>query len=174
MTAFAEALALTLRFEGGYVNDPADRGGATNFGVTQRVYDHYRNGLGIPPRDVKGITPVEVQSIYEYSYWLPARCDVLVADGKPKLATVHFDTAVNSGVGRAVKFLQRALELDADGIWGPDTARAAAQCNEAEVVPVYLDIRTNFYHDIVNADATQGKFLTGWLKRVEQLRAAVA
>ena len=62
---FDTALAFALRWEGGYVNHPADPGGATNKGVTQRAYDAWRVRRGQTKRDVRAITGAEVHAIYE-------------------------------------------------------------------------------------------------------------
>ena len=169
-TTFDDALALTLKFEGGYVNDPADKGGATNFGITQKVYDHYLNGLNDPLNDVADISYAEVAAIYQMWYWNPSHADALTA----RLAKVHFDSAVNHGVGRAVKFLQQCVGVTNDGLWGPQTFAAVAAADQDKLVAPYLALRTAFYHKIVDADATQAKFLPQWLKRIEELRAAVA
>ena len=174
MSAFGDALALTLTFEGGFVDDPVDHGGATNRGITQRVYDHYRNGLNLPLRTVQDITPEELSSIYLSTYWVPARCDDLAKAPGVKLAKVHFDAAVNHGPDRAIKFLQEAVGVEPDGIWGPETAAATATADEAATVTAYLAIRIARYHHDVEVDPSQAKFLPGWLKRVEQLRAAVS
>ncbi len=64
-SAFAAALPFILRWEGGYVNDPDDPGGATNKGVTQRIYDDWRKRQGLPPRDVRQLEEAELQAIYE-------------------------------------------------------------------------------------------------------------
>ena len=169
-TTFDDALALTLKFEGGYVNDPADKGGATNFGITQKVYDHYLNGLGDPLNDVADISSAEVAAIYRMWYWNPAHADALVS----RLAKVHFDSAVNHGVGRAVKFLQQLVGVTTDGMWGPATFAAVASADQDALVTPYLALRRAFYGKIVAADATQAKFLPQWLKRLEELQAAVA
>ena len=130
MSAFAEALALTLQFEGGYSDVADDRGGATNFGITQKVYDHYLNGLGDPLNDVADISSAEVAAIYRMWYWNPAHADALVS----RLAKVHFDSAVNHGVGRAVKFLQQLVGVTTDGMWGPATFAAVASADQDALV----------------------------------------
>jgi len=111
-----------------------------------------------------------VAAIYKMWYWNPAHADALT----PSLAKVHFDSAVNHGVGRAVKFLQQCVGVTNDGLWGPATFAAVAGADQEALVAPYLALRTQFYHKIVDADATQAKFLPQWLKRVEQLRAAVS
>ena len=168
--AFSDALELTLRFEGGYSNVEGDRGGATNYGITQKVFDHYRLGLNLSTVDVRAITMDEVAAIYKMWYWNPAHADALT----PSLAKVHFDSAVNHGVGRAVKWLQQVVGVTSDGFWGPQTFAAIATADQDSLVPPYLALREVFYHKIVAADATQAKFLPQWLKRVEQLREAVS
>lgn len=99
--AFRAALAHVLTFEGGYSDHPLDKGGATNFGVTQGTYDRWRAAQGLPAQPVKVITRAEVEAIYWANYWLKAGCDQLA----PALAFVVFDSAVNSGVGRALDWL---------------------------------------------------------------------
>ncbi|RPI06584.1 MAG: hypothetical protein EHM71_11640, partial [Zetaproteobacteria bacterium] len=103
--AYQASLPFVLRWEGGYVDHPSDPGGRTNKGVTQGVYDRWRAQHGLPPRHVKLIEDAEVEAIYETGYWLPPRCDLL----HRQLDLVQFDTAVNMGVGRAVRFLQAAV-----------------------------------------------------------------
>ena len=97
--AFEAALPFVLRWEGGFVDHPNDPGGRTNKGVTQKVYDAWRRRQGLPQRDVKMIEHNEVLAIYEGGYWIPPRCDLL----ERQLDLVQFDTAVNMGIGRAVK-----------------------------------------------------------------------
>src|SRR5688500_6264664 len=102
---FEECLKLVLVHEGGYANHPKDPGGATNFGVTQRVYDGYRLKAGVAKRSVKEITKTEVSAIYKRQYW-----DLIDGDELPAgVDYVVFDGAVNSGCGQSVKWLQRAL-----------------------------------------------------------------
>ena len=102
---FLAALPFILRWEGGYVNHPADPGGATNKGVTQAVYDTWRKAQGLAARDVRQLLDDELHAIYENGYWTPPRCHQL----QNPLDLAQFDTAVNMGVGRAVRFLQTAV-----------------------------------------------------------------
>src|SRR5689334_3631264 len=144
-SSFRTALPFVLRWEGGYVNHPADHGGATNRGVTQHVYDDWRARQGKTARDVKLLEDSELEAIYESGYWLPPRCDLL---GGP-LDLVHFDTAVNSGPKRAVRFLQQVLGCDVDGDFGQKTKDAADACDVAAAVKEYCDAREAFYRGIV-------------------------
>ena len=109
---FARSLAKVLQSEGGFSNHPDDPGGATMKGVTQRVYDAYRDRSGHPHRSVRYIDTAELQDIYRSSYWNTARLDKFPAG----VSYVVFDGNVNSGVKQSVLWLQRALGVNADGI----------------------------------------------------------
>jgi lysozyme family protein len=165
---FRDALGFTLRWEGGFVDDPDDPGGRTNRGVTQRSYDSWRSGKGSPPRDVKLISDDEVEAIYQHQYWRTAGCDRL---GGP-LDLITFDTAVNMGVRRSVKILQTALGCPADGQFGPMTARAAGACDVVATAAACCRIREGIYQSLVAKNPALSKFLNGWLRRVASLRSA--
>lgn len=137
---FENALKFVLAREGGYVNDPDDRGGATNKGITQNTYNSWLKSHGKPAKDVKNITDMEVKEIYYKNYWLAAGCDKMTS----KFAVVCFDTAVNMGVSRVDEFLKAAKWID---------------LNE-----FYL-ARIRKYNEIAK-NQTQRKFLNGWLNRV--------
>jgi lysozyme family protein len=167
--AFAAAMRFVLRWEGGFVDHPADPGGRTNKGVTQRVYSDWCARQGLPGRDVQLIDNAEVLAIYEAGYWVPPRCDLL----GPPLDLVQFDTAVNMGPGRAVRFLQQALGCGVDGNFGPATQHAAMACDGGDAVARYCDIREAFYRQIVLRKPEQAVFLKGWLNRLNSLRKEV-
>jgi lysozyme family protein len=158
-TDLARALAFTLRWEGGYVNDPADPGGATNKGVIQRTYDTYRRRKGLSLRPVSSIIDEEVQDIYKSMYW-----DAIDGDQKSwPLNAVLFDTAVNMGPGRARAFEVLAREhLDQD-----------PQNDALELARMVVDLRVNRYYALVKAKPLMLKFLRGWLNRVRELKHAI-
>ena len=164
--AFVAAMPFILRWEGGFVDHPADPGGRTNKGVTQRVYNAWRARQGLAGRDVKLIDEAEVQAIYESGYWVPPRCDLLTQP----LDLVQFDTAVNMGPGRAVRFLQQAVGCGVDGDFGPATERAVTACDGGDAVVKYCNIRESFYRGIVARKPDQGVFLKGWMNRLNSLR----
>lgn len=93
---FDRSITFVLKQEGGYVNDPRDTGGETNYGISKRAY---------PGLDIKTLTVVEATEIYRRDYWQRAGCDAM----DWPLCLVVFDTAVNMGVGRAQDFNARAL-----------------------------------------------------------------
>ncbi len=150
MSAFDDALKFTLQWEGGFVNDPDDPGGATNMGVTQKVYDAYRKSKKLAAQTVKSITKAEVNDIYLNRYWSPAGCEAMDA----KLAMAMFDTAVNFGVGRAKQFL--------------------AKCPVPHTGSAMVDQRIAFRNRRVKANPSQEKFLKGWLNRDHALGKLVA
>lgn len=164
--AFSNSLAFVLRWEGGYVDDPADPGGKTNRGVTQRVYDAWRGRKGLPVRSVRDIEDAEVAAIYETGYWLPPRCNVL----ESKLDLVQFDTAVNMGVNRAIRMLQGCLGCTVDGNFGPNTQHSAASCDLPATIAAYCQAREDYYRRLVSTRPTLSKFLGGWLNRLNSLR----
>ena len=173
MASFSDALKMVLKSEGGFVNDPSDHGGATNEGVTQVNYDSYRRAKNLQGQSVKNISPEEVSDIYLHNYWIASKCDQLPI----QLAFAVFDTAVNSGVGRAAKFLQKSVGATEDGMIGPNTLASVNDlCKKQGVLKVatdYIDIRESFLKAIVNNNPSQSKFLTGWLNRTEALKTII-
>lgn len=167
-SAFNVALAFTLKEEGGYVNNPHDSGGATNHGITQAVYDSWRDNLKKPRRSVQKVSKAEVRRIYGMMYWMPGHCGEM----KPALAVCHFDWCVNHGVAGAIRTLQQVLGLTADGDYGPRTAAAVAAAGE-NAWKAYEDTRRSWYRARVEAHPDQALFLKGWLGRVDRLDAYV-
>ena len=90
-------------------------------GVTQKVYDAWREAKGKPHQDVRLIGDGELKDLYRERYWGPGHC----GDLPVRLGVVHFDWCVNHGVSGALMTLQQALGVAADGVWGPKTAAAA-------------------------------------------------
>lgn len=95
MGDFQQSVAFVLLEEGGYVSNPDDPGGATNFGISQRSY---------PQIDIANLTREQATQIYYRDYWLPSGADSLAQP----LALVVFDTAVNLGVSRALALLDQS------------------------------------------------------------------
>jgi len=117
--SFERALTFVLSHEGGYSDHIRDPGGATNFGITQKTLSKWR-GKNINRHDVRTLTRQEASDIYHDQYWLRCKCDQL----PPALAFFMFDAAVNQGVGRAIKTLQKSINTKADGVIGPVTLKA--------------------------------------------------
>ncbi|CUW87440.1 glycoside hydrolase family 108 protein [Agrobacterium genomosp. 2] len=149
--------------EGGYVNHPKDPGGATNFGITQRVYDSYRKDRGLTARSVKQITSDEVAAIYKTQYADKIRYDELPAG----IDYATLDGAVNSGVSRGAKWLQSALGVSSDGKIGSQTIAAATKADAIHTVKSMCAKRMSFLRGL-SIFSTFGK---GWTSRVARVEA---
>lgn len=185
---FDDAFKIVLGFEGGYSNDPADRGGETNYGITYNTLNDAKNKGWIPFNvTIQNIKLEHAKIIYRKGYW-----DVVQADSLPHpLDLIMFDSAVNHGPNAAVKLLQKSLnallpytELVVDGIIGPLTLRAVNNYVGLGIVPgmypnsniryLCMDVlinRIELYLSIVTNNKSQEKFLKGWLNRVFNLKS---
>lgn len=162
---FDRALAHVLAMEGGYTNDPNDPGGPTNFGITLGVFADWRkitltaaNRKSLI-RDLKAIDPATVREIYRRRYWDTAHCAEIPAP----LALMHFDAAVNHGVGTAIRFLQEAVGASIDGEIGPATRAAIAKTSIPRALETYAVIRVRRYRALPHF----WRFGRGWLRRVD-------
>lgn len=159
---FAAALALVLRHEGGYVDHPRDPGGATNMGVTRASLARWR-GRPVSKDDVRRLTRDEAAAIYRARYWDAVGADAL----GPGLDYALFDAAVHSGPARAVRWLQAALDVPADGRFGPRTRAAAETADPATAVRRVAAIRLDFLRGL----GTWRAFGRGWARRVREMEA---
>ena len=156
-STFDIAIERTLAHEGGYVNDPADPGGETNFGISKRAY---------PELSIATLTRDQAISIYHRDYWTTPGISQIK---NPTLAVKLFDLGVNMGTGRAVKLLQQAInrfgsDLVADGILGPATAAAVNAFPYPQALLMALKIEAgNHYINI-----GKPRFLAGWLSRLAE------
>lgn len=164
---FQRGLDFVLRWEGGYVNDPADAGGETKYGISKRAF---------PQLDIANLTKEQAGEIYQSIYWdrVGFGLDTVAEDyARPRFAICIFDTAVNMGVGRAQKLAQKAANAIPDGKWGPLTRKAFMERSDALLVEMLLFYRRQAYRDIVASKPSQEKFLKGWLNRVKSLQEYV-
>jgi len=159
---FDTALAEILRHEGGWVDHPADPGGATNRGVTLATLSDWL-GRTATKAEVKALTVADVAPIYRERYWnavkgddLPAGVDLMV-----------FDLAVNSGPGRAAKFLQEVVGAPADGQIGPATLAKVNALHPLAIIDGMAQRRERFYRGLGTFDT----FGRGWMKRLADVTA---
>lgn len=139
-----------ISHEGGYVFDLRDPGGETKFGISKRSY---------PTLDIKALTLADAKAIYRRDFWDRAQCDKLPA----ALAFDVFDTAVNSGIGQAIRFLQRAVGVADDGVIGPLTLSALQRMNDDSAVLA----RFNGHRlDFMTRLSTWDVFGKGWARRI--------
>lgn len=169
MERFQQCLQFILRpdIEGGFVDDPLDRGGRTNKGITQRTYSAWLRGRSEPDADVKNIRDDQVAAIYHEQYWVPMQGDRLQAP----LDLVLFDAAVQHGVSRAVRILQEALQLPIDGAWNQATLNATTLESPALLATDVLVVRAGFYKRICENNPNQKRFANGWANRLEKCAA---
>ena len=156
-TNFEDALEALLKHEGGYVNHPADPGGMTNLGVTKRVWEEWK-GQAVDEVEMRALTPEKVAPLYKAKYW-----DMVHGDKLPSgVDMCVFDCAVNSGVKRASKLLQRAIGVDDDGVIGRNTLAALENLAPEDVIDRFCAERLSFL-EALPTFATFGK---GWSRRV--------
>ncbi|MGH6943435.1 MAG: glycoside hydrolase family 108 protein [Geminicoccaceae bacterium] len=161
-----------LKREGGFVNHPADRGGPTRFGITQKTLSGYlRRPATID--EVQRLSPELATEIYRCDYFVAPRLDTL----PERIQPFAFDSAVNHGPARAVRFVQQVCNaagfgpIDVDGVCGPETRGVAAEADRAMgpwLLAALVEERRNFYHLIVAGDPAQEVFVAGWLNRVKE------
>lgn len=145
-------------YEGGFVNDPKDPGGATKYGITQAALAQHR-GHAVTVQDVRDLTLGEAAEIYGAVYWPSIKGDDLPGG----VDLFAFDVAVNSGRQRAVLFLQRAVHTSADGQLGPVTLAAVKEAEPVALIDRLRIIRAAFYRSL----GTFVHFGNGWLARDE-------
>jgi lysozyme family protein len=163
--SFDRCLGWILLREGGYVDDPADAGGATNMGITRATLAGWR-GASVTAEDVRALTRDEAGAIYWARYWIPIRGDDLPAG----VDLVCLDAAVMSGTGRAARMLQQAVGAEPDGAIGPLTLAAAGAADPEAVILAVSQAREDFYRAIARRDPSQQRFLKGWIARVDLTR----
>ena len=165
-----------IKREGGYVNNPADRGGATKYGITQAVAreNGYKGNMKDLPLDL-------AKSIYRKQYWSEPRFDQVNALSSV-VAEELLDTGVNCGTGFAKPLLQRALnllnnhgkagyaELKVDGVYGPATLNALkiylskrGKEGEKVLVRVLNIMQGQRYIEICERNKSQEQFFYGWI-----------
>jgi len=162
---FDAALKAVLHHEGGFVNHPADPGGMTNLGVTKKVWEEWV-GHEVDEKTMRALTPELVGPMYKAKYW-----DKIKGDDLPEgVDYTVFDAAVNSGPGRAAKWLQSCVGVEPDGGIGPKTLAAVAAFDPAELVEDYAKRRLSFLMDLPH----WGTFGKGWGRRVAEVQTVAS
>ncbi len=162
---FAEALQKLLVHEGGWSFHKDDPGGMTNLGVTKKVWEEWV-GHPVDEKQMRALTPVTVAPLYRAKYWdkikgndLPTGVDYAV-----------FDAAVNSGPGRAAKWLQACVGVEVDGDIGPKTLAAVTAVDASALVEDYNKRRLSFLMDLPH----WGTFGKGWSRRVAEVQTVAS
>ena len=157
-----KAFQLVLKHEGGFVNHPKDPGGMTNLGVTKKVWEEFV-GREVDEAEMRSLTPDVVKPLYKKNYW-----DKIKGDQLPSgVDYAAYDLAVNSGTGRAAKYLQRIAGVPDDGVIGPKSMEAILSCDPVQTVDAICDMRLDFLQKL----PTWGTFGKGWGRRVEEVKS---
>lgn len=154
-----------LRWEGGFVNDPLDRGGATNKGITIGTFRRFYGQEAIVEQ-LKQITDDQWLRIFKEGYWDPWKADQIK---NQSIANIVVDWAWASGPVTAIKQVQRILGVVDDGVVGPKTLAAI---NAADPRTLFAEIhaaRLKFVENIVQKNPTQVRFLKGWKNRINAI-----
>lgn len=175
MTAFDAAFNRLMGLEGGYSDKATDRGGRTNWGITEAVArDHGYRG------EMRALPQSTAREIYQANYWDELRLDEIYQMA-PRVADELFDTGVNLGTGRAAMFLQRTLnvlnrrqhdynDIKVDGAIGPKTITCLKTFlllrggdGQTVLLRALNALQGVFYIELAERDPTQEDFAFGWL-----------
>lgn len=166
-----------IETEGGYVNDPADSGGPTKYGITQNTLSSWI-GRRATVEDVKALSIDTATEIYTSEYYFKPRIDQM----PEAIQDIALDTSVLHGPYNAVRMIQNVINasgiaaVDTDGVAGPETLKALGEAyNEMQgyFINAIVDERIAFYEKLVARKPSQKKFLTGWENRANKFRVRV-
>jgi lysozyme family protein len=160
----AHALTLAFGDEGGYSNRATDRGGPTKYGITHKTLAAHRGQASVTAAQVRAMRIEEAEDIYRRSYWAQSGGDVL----PPGLDYATFDFGINSGPARAVKALQKVVDVRADGHIGEQTLDAVRKYpgGISAVIRAYCNERMRYLKSLSNAQTGFPVNGRGWTIRV--------
>lgn len=175
MADVKKLLPFILKWEGGFVNDPLDKGGATNKGVTietWRKVGYDKDGDGdIDVDDLKLLTEDDVLNrVLKPHYWDRWKADDIISQS---VADILVDWVWGSGAN-GIKIPQRVLGVQADGIVGPKTLQAVNNADPRTLFNAIKAERETFLYRIVERDPSQKRFIKGWLNRLNDLKFSEA
>lgn len=154
-----------LRWEGGFVDDPLDRGGATNKGITIGTFRQFY-GKEATVEQLRNISDEQWLHIFKAGYWNPWQADNI---RNQSIANIVVDWAWASGTATSIRQVQRILGVTANGIAGPKTMAAIDTADPRSLFDKIHTKRIEFVEDIVRHDPTQARFLRGWKNRINSL-----
>lgn len=154
-----------LKWEGGYVNDKYDKGGATNKGITISTFRHFY-GSKMTIDDLKNITDEQWEKIFLVGFWRPFRADDIKCQS---IANICVDWAWASGAVTAIKQVQKVLGVPVDGIVGNITIDAINKSDAEELFNRLKKARIDFVNTIVRNNPSQARFSRGWVNRINDI-----
>lgn len=156
-----------LKWEGGFVDDPLDRGGATNKGITIGTFRHFY-GSKATVEQLKNITDAQWEKILDVGYWRPFKADAIK---NQSIANICVDWAWASGTVTAIRKVQQVLGVKVDGIVGEQTLNAINKYPEPMVLFNKIkDARLAFINAIVRNNPSQARFSRGWTRRINDIK----
>lgn len=170
MAQYNKLISHILKWEGGWGNDPADKGGPTMKGVTIATYTAYCAKKGWPPptlKQLKEITKAEWEEIFKTMFWDRWKADQIK---NQSIANLLVDWVWTSGI-YGIKFPQRVLGVVDDGIVGQKTLAAINNHSDPKLLFTKLwERRKQHFISIANSRPGNQKFLKGWLNRLNDLK----
>jgi len=159
-----------LAYEGGYVDDPTDRGGATNMGITLSTWKkvgYDKDGDGdIDANDIRLLSKADAITVLKLNYWNRWRADQI---NNQSIAEILVDWLWGSGKW-GITIPQRLLKVPEDGIVGPSTLYAVNSSNQRGLHAAIFQARVSFIRDLVNNHPEQNKFFNGWMNRLNKFK----
>lgn len=166
MTNFYDSINIVLIHEGGYVDHPDDKGGATNYGIS------FRFAQSIDPSftkdDIKILTKDSAIQLYFNGFWKPNRYEEIRCS---IIATKVLDASINMGAGEANRILQNSCveqgyDIKVDGINGSKTIYAVNECSSVRLLVSMRKRMREFYQELAKS-ISQKSFINGWMKRAD-------
>lgn len=168
-TKFTNMVPPLLKAEGGFVNNPKDKGGATKYGITRKTLSAWR-GEEASVDDVKALTQEEAIEIYKNEYYLKPKINQI---GHEKVEEMVLDHGINAGPAAGVKLLQRVIGAKQDGGLGPNSLKKLEEYikehGEDEFIRDYARKRKQFYLDVIKNNPDNLEFKKGWFNRVDNM-----
>ena len=162
MADYRDLLPIIKKWEGGYINDPDDSGGATNKGVTLATFRQFY-GKDKTAEDLKKLTDAQWLYIFLNGYWDKMKASQIKNQA---IANIVVDWAWASGPGTATKCIQDILGVDVDGIVGPKTLQAINTAPQNSLFDKIKSARIKFVERLAELRPKDKKFLNGWENRI--------
>lgn len=172
MADYKKLIPAILKWEGGFVNDPLDAGGATNKGITITTYENWclKKGCSKPTvEQLKNLGETEWTDIFKSMYWDRWRADEIKSQSA---ANILVDWVWCSGV-HGIKYPQKLLGVEQDGCIGAKTLEAVNRRNSETLFEAVKAERIRFVEGIVSRNPSQAKFLKGWKNRINDFKFVI-